>query len=97
MTMIGKGSIRVFIFRSFARGLTLHWCTPFTHSSRLSRISHLLRLAPVYTQNAEGYSMKTKMAEELEERLSDEDNNRQVLSIPFVSFREDFFCKFAFV
>lgn len=41
--------------------------------------------------------MKTKMAEELEERLSDEDNNRQVLSIPFVSFREDFFCKFAFV
>lgn len=35
--------------------------------------------------------MKTKMAEELEERLSDEDNNRQVLSIPFVSFREEFF------
>ena len=38
--------------------------------------------------------MKTKMAEE---RLSDEENNRQVLSIPFVSVREGFFCKFTFV
>ena len=54
-----------------------------------------LNLAPVHTQNAEGYSMKTKMAEEL--RLSDEENNRQVLSIPFVSVREVFFCKFTFV
>ena len=42
--------------------------------------------------------MKTKMAEELEaQRLSDEENNRQVLSIKFVSFREVFFCKFTFV
>ena len=39
---------------------------------------------------------KTKMAEELEERLDDEDSEGQVLFLSF-SFVVMFFCKFAFV